>query len=413
MVNFARAIARKEPGWTVRVYSVEDCTHSPLLSSCGMITPVVVPMSLKRSRLLRSTIVNSALYGCVTPNSMLSTLASLSYDTCDADPQQIRLLVRRISQENDIVHAGAWHAAYSSAISIGKRSGAFPAGTKYVCHALYHSTPLPPAGGPLRKHLGPSVARKVLDVLSSACMRATLSEFDATTVSTPYEYLVMRRIWLRSVHFIGEGIDLEYVENNKDHIVRRAMPLCKSGQTGTVAFVGARCYRKGYYHLLKAVESLLTSGEIVRLLAVGTRTPEHDAAMYNKITNLEAKLLRKGLFSSFEKVSEIQKYAVIAASHVLTLPSLDETIPLAVLEAWSLHKPVIVSELPTILSLGTKEGGLLVRFGDIEGIAHAIYRLLTDNRYGRILGEAGYRKVAEEFSLARVGERLVTLYRSL
>ena len=57
--------------------------------------------------------------------------------------------------------------------------------------------------------------------------------------------------------------------------------------------------------------------------------------------------------------------------------------------------------------------GLLVEPGNEQALGQALSRLLGDPQLRVRLGEAGRRRVAEEFSVAQMVEKTVALYRSL
>jgi glycosyltransferase involved in cell wall biosynthesis len=95
----------------------------------------------------------------------------------------------------------------------------------------------------------------------------------------------------------------------------------------------------------------------------------------------------------------------LAAVDVLALPSHDEGLPRVVLEAMAMRVPVVASSvggIPEAVENGSS--GLLVPAGDSKAFAAALGRVLANPSLASRLGEAGRRRVVDEFD-ARAGWR--------
>jgi glycosyltransferase involved in cell wall biosynthesis len=102
---------------------------------------------------------------------------------------------------------------------------------------------------------------------------------------------------------------------------------------------------------------------------------------------------------------------LLAGADVVCLPSSAEGLPIVLLEAMAQARPVVASAVggtPEIVTDG--ETGLLVPPGDAGALARALARVLTENGLARRLGEAGRRRVRQEFSAAAAAERVLSLY---
>jgi glycosyltransferase involved in cell wall biosynthesis len=105
--------------------------------------------------------------------------------------------------------------------------------------------------------------------------------------------------------------------------------------------------------------------------------------------------------------------ALMAGSDVFCLPSTIEGLPIVVLEAMAQGTPVVASAVggtPELVEDGVT--GLLVAPGDVDGLARALAQVLDDPKLARLLGEAGRRRVREEFSATEAAERILRLYES-
>jgi glycosyltransferase involved in cell wall biosynthesis len=102
---------------------------------------------------------------------------------------------------------------------------------------------------------------------------------------------------------------------------------------------------------------------------------------------------------------------VLGALDVFVLPSWIEGMPITVLEAMAHRKPVVATPVggtPELVVDG--ETGLLVPPRDPEALAEALRSLVADPKRARRLGEAGYARVAERFTVDRMTTRVLEVY---
>lgn len=103
--------------------------------------------------------------------------------------------------------------------------------------------------------------------------------------------------------------------------------------------------------------------------------------------------------------------AVTADLDVAVLPSLREAQGISVLEAMARRRPVVASAvggIPEVVSDGVD--GILVPPADPRALADALVRVLSDDRLRRRLGDAGYRTVAQRFSIDAQVRRIEVVY---
>jgi glycosyltransferase involved in cell wall biosynthesis len=102
--------------------------------------------------------------------------------------------------------------------------------------------------------------------------------------------------------------------------------------------------------------------------------------------------------------------AVYAAMDIFVLPSLNEGLPMTILEAMAASRPVIatrVGAIPSVIKNG--ETGLLVDPGDVNGLRDALARLLIDSDLCRRMGSAGHNWVSENYT----SEAMALKYREM
>jgi glycosyltransferase involved in cell wall biosynthesis len=105
--------------------------------------------------------------------------------------------------------------------------------------------------------------------------------------------------------------------------------------------------------------------------------------------------------------------AYMRSMDLLVIPSLQEGLCFAAMEAMAAGTPLIASRtggLPEIIE--HEQNGLLVPPGDPTGLTAAMQRLLSDSELRRHLAENGKRR-AESFAVETYVERIADLYRQL
>ena len=136
--------------------------------------------------------------------------------------------------------------------------------------------------------------------------------------------------------------------------------------------------------------------------------------------HLEAQIRRLGLTDRVRLTGRLPHRELVGylrAAQVLAHPSIVDRrgsmdgIPNTILEAMAVGTPVVATRLSGIPEVVLPETtGLLVDPGDVEGLAAALARVLTDAELGRRLGAAGRALVLERFDLARNVEKLAGLF---
>lgn len=162
---------------------------------------------------------------------------------------------------------------------------------------------------------------------------------------------------------------------------------------------------KGVVPLLEAVAKLRTERE-VELVVVGK--PKHGSKLPCHIERLgltEAVTFHSGI--SFERIVELY-----ASSQVAVVPSLYEGFSLPAAEAMACGVPLVGTTggaIPEVVG-AHGETGLLVPPGDIDALFRAIGQLLEDTDMRSRLGEAGRKRILENFTWRRCAERTAEHY---
>lgn len=109
-------------------------------------------------------------------------------------------------------------------------------------------------------------------------------------------------------------------------------------------------------------------------------------------------------------LSRAEVTALLGSAQVLTLPSLAEGQPMAVLEAMARGLCVVASDVGGIPDLVGDDAGMLVPPGDVDALAAALTRAVNDVDERVRLGEGGLARVRGTFDTAIVWRRIEDLY---
>ncbi len=202
-----------------------------------------------------------------------------------------------------------------------------------------------------------------------------------------------------------------FAEWPKIHVVRcgvdeRFLKGGNPGPTGdAIVCVGRLCEQKGQGLLIEAAARLAGEGASFRLILVG------DGPMRKE---LEALVSERGLEGRVEITGYVDAGEVrrrILSARALALPSFAEGLPVVIMEALALGRPVVstyVAGIPELVEPGVS--GWLVPAGSVERLVDALREVLaaSDVRLEG-MGRAGARKVAEQHNAATEAARLAAL----
>jgi glycosyltransferase involved in cell wall biosynthesis len=180
----------------------------------------------------------------------------------------------------------------------------------------------------------------------------------------------------------------------------------EDGVVSGAVFVGRLVAQKGVTDLLAALADLRRRGSAIPLTVVGDG-PERQA--------LERRAVLLGLGKSVRFVGAVSPERVsglLADQRVAVLPATGEGLGLVLAEALAAGVPVVAYESGGIADLLVdREAGELVRPGDVKGLADAMHRVVSDQRYLDAAARAG-RILAARLAPSRVAEQFESVYQS-
>src|SRR3984893_12542127 len=184
----------------------------------------------------------------------------------------------------------------------------------------------------------------------------------------------------------------------------------------TVGFFARVAPEKGLHVLADAYRRLRERGELpgARLEAAGYLAPEHK----KYLSNIEQQMKDAGLASEFHYrgvLDRNDKIEFLRKLDVLSVPATyDEPKGMFLLDGMACGVPVVQPKRGSFPeNIGQTGGGLLVEQDNTESLAEGILRIYKDPALGEKLGQSGFEKVREHYSVARMADRALEVYESV
>jgi len=200
----------------------------------------------------------------------------------------------------------------------------------------------------------------------------------------------------KKIRTIANGIDVQTFEH------AHALPAFNFDGSKVIGMVARLDLQKGFEHLLRAARDLCVAFPALKVVIVGDG-PDRKA--------IEDMIQRFGLQSNVILAGQHSDMpGIYAAMDVFVLPSLNEGLPMTILEAMAASKPVIatrVGAIPSVIRDG--ETGLLVDPGDTYGLRSAVARLLSAPDLCHRIGAAGHAWVSRHYT----SEAMALKYRQM
>lgn len=204
------------------------------------------------------------------------------------------------------------------------------------------------------------------------------------------------RDWAK-IKMVRCGLDTDFLNQHPSGAVSKTH----------LAAVGRLSPQKGHLVLLGALAAIAREGVPFKMTIAG------DGPLRSQ---LERKICELGLENQVELagwLSNADVQALIHDARALVLPSFAEGLPVVLMEALALGKPVVATYVAGIPELVTDQAcGWLVPAGSIDGLAAAIKQCLTaPDAHVSAMGACGRSRVLAQHDIARECQKLAELFR--
>ncbi len=210
----------------------------------------------------------------------------------------------------------------------------------------------------------------------------------------------------------GSGVDTQYYSQDKinEKIIDQTKKDIKYKQNQIIILMASRMlYDKGIAEFVECSERIKRIKPNVRFLLAGPLdhgNPAHIPSEVIKKWQKENKIEYLGKHSDMREL--------IGLSDIVVFPSYREGKPKFLLEAASMGKPIITTDVPGCRDVVENEkNGILVPIKDIESLFNAVIKLINNPELRRKMGEKSRKKAKKEFDEKIVIEKTLKVYKQL
>jgi glycosyltransferase involved in cell wall biosynthesis len=204
---------------------------------------------------------------------------------------------------------------------------------------------------------------------------------------------------------IWNGTDIEAIRgtfHRSDTVLQEFTPF--SSDDFILGTMGRLHKQKGYEYLIRVFPEMRPQTENIKLLIIGDG-PKRD--------QLQTIAHQTGYVESIHFTGYVPNvYSFLPNFDIAVFPSQWEGFGLTPCESMASERPVIVTDIPPFREV-IGDAGALVEPESTSALAEEIISLIQNPKRRHKLGQAGYERATEKFSIERTVEEYASLYRDL
>jgi len=216
--------------------------------------------------------------------------------------------------------------------------------------------------------------------------------------------IVLSESWRNRIAQMGTHSAITVLKNPVECANLEPNPNPHSNGQFTILFLGELSKRKGIFDLLDIAAELLRNVPTVKFILAGNGNLSQIQQII-EAEGLEDYFLLPGWISSAERQCYFHQ------ADLFILPSYDEGLPVAILEAMACGLPVVSTTaggIPELVENGVN--GILVPPGDKTALKQAIISMIQNDPLRRQVGEKNRAKIQGEYDIQVIAAVVKQLY---
>ena len=221
-------------------------------------------------------------------------------------------------------------------------------------------------------------------------------------VSEPVrEEILKSGILPEKVKFIQNGIDTsKYINRNSLNHIREEFQIPLNSKV--VGIVGRLTSEKGHALLFEAARDLVKKHPDIYFLVVG------DGPLLNDLKKSTETL--PVIFAGFRK----DMPDIYSAMDISILPSLNEGMPMVLLEAMASGKSVIATDVGDVGKvIEHRKNGILIQKKNANEISDALSYILTNEEEAKQMSIRAQKKIQDHYSSEGMAKKYIETYRKI
>ena len=190
--------------------------------------------------------------------------------------------------------------------------------------------------------------------------------------------------------------------------VKADKPMIFNENQCNLLFVGNLLKAKGVDILLEAFALIEKENSNIGLVFVGDGDEKERLITRSKEFGIREKVTFLGRVE-YDTIPTLMYYA-----DILILPSIEEGVGRVLLEAMSMHLPIIASNVGGIpLVVDDKKDGLLFEVGEIGALKEKVLFLLNDPTFSKDMAKVAHQKFLENYEYEISMKKFIDMYQSI
>jgi glycosyltransferase involved in cell wall biosynthesis len=298
------------------------------------------------------------------------------------------------SEKIDIVHSQGVRADFFARIA-----------SKLASVSSTISTVQMPVGG-----FDVSLVKKLVYMALNRFSECFVDRFVVTSDTLEKTMIEKHGIASQRIVKIYNGVEVdEYCMADEEMVCRRLRFRKESGlgdKVPIIGVIGRLVWQKGFECFIEAIPEVLNKFKHARFLIVGEGVLKDELEARCK----KLKLADNIIFTGFR--SDIKD--ILASIDIFVMPSLLEGLPMILLEAMAMAKPIVATDIDGIKEvLVDGEAGLLVPPRNKEALSGTIINLLVNKDKSYQMGMAARKIVKEKFGVDVMVQKVEKVYEEL
>jgi len=167
---------------------------------------------------------------------------------------------------------------------------------------------------------------------------------------------------------------------------------------------------KGLEYGIRSIKEILKRNSSARIQynIVG------DGELKSQLEELTRTLNLTGIVRFLGSLDQSGVQEMLQKADVFFLPSINEALPVCLMEAQATGLPVVASNVGSVEKVVNKgKSGFLVRAGDVDDMAEKLIRLIEHPEMWSEMGRAGRAYIKANYDIGKLNDRLVAIYQQL